>query len=64
MADELVRPCQRCSEPFDWTEATCPHCGWDRAAWVAGGRYGLTTGGHGEPEGDRSGGGPGELLGV
>lgn len=34
-------PCQMCSEPFDWAEKQCPHCGWEKTEWVEGGRYGL-----------------------
>lgn len=33
--------CQRCSEEFEWTEDACPECGWEKAEWVTGGRYGL-----------------------
>jgi ribosomal protein L37E len=33
--------CQRCSEEFDWHEATCPNCGWDKEEWASEGRYGL-----------------------
>ncbi|WP_251341785.1 hypothetical protein [Haloplanus halophilus] len=42
--------CQRCSEPFDYGEATCPHCGWSREEWTAGGRYGLGRPGLGTRE--------------
>lgn len=33
--------CQKCSAEFDWQEAQCPECGWDRSEWVENGRYGL-----------------------
>ncbi|MFB6105548.1 MAG: hypothetical protein ABEJ70_01115 [Halobacteriaceae archaeon] len=33
--------CQRCGREFDWAADACPDCGWDRATWVAGGRYDL-----------------------
>lgn len=37
----LDGPCQRCGTEFDWRDETCPNCGWNAAAWVAGGRYDL-----------------------
>lgn len=49
--------CLGCGEPFDWSDGTCPECGWDRNAWVERGRYGLEKEGHGEPDEDGRGGG-------
>jgi hypothetical protein len=61
-------PCQRCSEPFDWTERDdCPNCGWSAAEWRDGGRFGLSTEGHGEPDDEGSAGGRtggGSMAGV
>lgn len=33
--------CQHCGEEFEWTEDTCPECGWEKSEWISGGRYGL-----------------------
>ena len=35
------RPCQQCGESFDWSESSCPDCGWQKDAWVEAGRYRL-----------------------
>lgn len=34
-------PCQMCSTEFDWSNDECPHCGWDKRAWIESARYGL-----------------------
>ncbi len=33
--------CQRCGAEFEWTDDSCPECGWDKSGWVSGDRYGL-----------------------
>lgn len=34
--------CQRCGGEFEWTNNTCPQCGWEKSEWVSEGRYGLS----------------------
>lgn len=43
MSERESAPCQICSTEFDWNDDECPHCGWDKQAWVENGRYWLQT---------------------
>lgn len=33
--------CQQCGAEFEWTNDSCPECGWEKSAWVSAGRYSL-----------------------
>jgi len=43
--------CLGCGETIDLSRS-CPHCGWSREEWAAGGRYGLERPGTGSWEDD------------
>jgi protein PhnA len=50
--------CLGCGTEIDYSEGVCPECGWDPREFRERGRHALEKEGHGEPEEDRSGGGP------
>lgn len=61
--------CLGCGVDVDYTGEACPECGWMPADFRDGGRHGLSTPGHGEPEDDGSGEdgpppGPDGLVGI
>lgn len=66
---DVIGECLGCGLDLDYTEESCPDCGWEPADFRARGRYGLSKPGHGEQEEDGDSGdgpppGPNGLVGF